>query len=190
MTDVYEIISPKGGQGVTTTAVAVALGLAARTHRVDLLVRPGDGDALGCLGLPTPHNERFTVEYSPRLTVTTELPKWSNMPEVVVTDGEHDHLELVNSTRTRILVVRNCYLALARCVHRDMAGRFDLVVAYLEAGRSLDRGAIVNVLGRCDVAQALNPSVARAVDAGLMGNHHRLGPIVEHVIAHQEGTHA
>jgi len=68
---------------------------------------------------------------------------------------------------TSILVIRCCYLALRRAVGVDVSA--DGVVVVVEAGRSLDRRDIADVLGLPVVATVdVDPAVARAVDSGLL----------------------
>jgi len=68
---------------------------------------------------------------------------------------------------TSLLVLRPCYLALRRAVRAG--GRADGVVLVVEPGRALGRRDVEQVLDAPVVATVeLDPSVARAVDAGLL----------------------
>jgi MinD-like ATPase involved in chromosome partitioning or flagellar assembly len=81
--------------------------------------------------------------------------------------GAAAHLGLVSVARTSLLVVRPCYLALRRAV--ALGGRADGVVLLVEPGRALGRRDVESVLGAPVVAEVpVEPSLARAVDAGLL----------------------
>lgn len=68
-----------------------------------------------------------------------------------------------------LLVTRPCYLALRRAVAMPL--RPSAVVLVSEPGRALDRCDIETVLGAPVAAEvAVDPAVARAVDAGLMAS--------------------
>lgn len=81
--------------------------------------------------------------------------------------GASAYLDLVAVSRTSLLVVRPCYLALRRAV--ALGGRADGVVLLSEPGRALGRHDVESVLGAPVVAEVpVEPSLARAVDAGLL----------------------
>lgn len=66
-----------------------------------------------------------------------------------------------------VLVTRACYLSLRRALRRTVS--VDAAVLVAEAGRSLDRRDVHQVLGVPVVAVVeADPAVARAVDAGLL----------------------
>lgn len=96
-------------------------------------------------------------------------------------DGEVDPAGLVRrravaSADRSVLVTRCCYLALRRVASE--AVRPDAVVVITEPGRSLTPRDVESVTGAPVVAQvALDPQVARVVDAGLLPK--RLGRAVE-----------
>lgn len=67
----------------------------------------------------------------------------------------------------RLLVVRNCYLALRRAVEHP--ARPDGVVLVTEPGRALNAADVEAVLTAPVVAEiAIDPAVARTIDAGLL----------------------
>jgi hypothetical protein len=77
-------------------------------------------------------------------------------------------LELVAAAEQSLLVLRPCYLALRRAVSGPL--RPSGVVLVHEPGRALRRSDVESVLGAPVVAQVeVDPAVARAVDAGLLG---------------------
>ncbi|MBK5222152.1 MAG: hypothetical protein JJE52_04615 [Acidimicrobiia bacterium] len=78
-------------------------------------------------------------------------------------------LAVAAAATTSLLVTRPCYLALRRAVAAPI--RPSGAVLVNEPGRALDRGDIEAVLGVPVVAEvATDPSVARAVDAGLLAS--------------------
>jgi hypothetical protein len=88
----------------------------------------------------------------------------------------HLRRRAIASAERSVLVVRCCYLALRRAASE--AVRPDAVVVVTEPGRSLTPRDVESVAGAPVVAQvALDPQVARVVDAGLLPK--RLGRAVE-----------
>lgn len=70
---------------------------------------------------------------------------------------------------TSLLVTRACYLSLRRAMAAPI--RPSAAVLVSEPGRALDRGDIEAVLGVPVAAEiAIDPAIARAVDAGLMAS--------------------
>lgn len=81
--------------------------------------------------------------------------------------GASVFLDLIAVARTSLLVVRPCYLALRRAV--ALGGRADGIILLSEPGRALGRRDVESVLGAPVVAEVpVEPSLARAVDAGLL----------------------
>ena len=192
--------SVKGGSGVSVIAAALAAVVARHrgdTLLVDLagdqpavlglpeppgpgvrdwLAAPhGSAEALHRLTVPTSTSLRLlpvgsAARWEParHADLAEALASWSH-PVVVdggLGDGPARDLARAGSS---LLVVRSCYLALRRAVRARPAA--DGVVLVLDAGRSLDRVDVERVLGlpvRCTVA--VDPSVARAVDAGLLAS--------------------
>lgn len=78
-------------------------------------------------------------------------------------------LAIAGASTSSLLVIRPCYLALRRAVAIPL--RPSAVVLVSEPGRALDRGDIESVLGVPVAAEvAVDPAIARAVDAGLMAS--------------------
>ena len=121
--------------------------------RVELLPR-GDGEAMSVERLEL----LAAMLASDHRTVVVDcgtVQPWS--PAVAVAAG----------ASTSLLVIRPCYLALRRAV--AAAIRPSGVVVVAEPGRALERGDIEAVIGAPVRAQiALEPAIARAVDAGLL----------------------
>jgi len=68
-----------------------------------------------------------------------------------------------------IVVVRGCYLALRRAVGLPLVARARGVVLVEEPGRAIGETEVAEILGRPVLARVpIRPSVARAVDAGVL----------------------
>jgi MinD-like ATPase involved in chromosome partitioning or flagellar assembly len=118
-------------------------------------------------------------------------------PRPVVADcgaaGADATLAVAASATVSLLVIRPCYLALRRAL--DAPLRPSGVVLVTEEGRSLGRADVEDVLGvpvRAEVR--VDPTVARAVDAGLLasrlprGLERSLRPALHALAAHSTGT--
>jgi hypothetical protein len=106
-------------------------------------------------------------------------PRWAEVAEALgdtvvvdagtITDPTDPRWELVVQATRSYLVVRPCYLGLARAINAPV--RADGLIVMDEPDRVLDaRGDAVAVLGLPLAAVVpWSPAVARAVDAGLLG---------------------
>lgn len=127
--------------------------------------------------LPLGRRHHLPTDTTAKLERTNELiafladSAWS----VVVDAGRLEHggnqLQTTFAVRatTSLLVTRACYLALSRA--NDPPLRPSGVVLVDEPGRALDRDDVERVVGvpvRAEVA--IDPAVARAVDAGLLAS--------------------
>lgn len=143
------------------------------------------GDDVGVEAL-----ERLEVPARPGLSVlprgTGPLPPGANRLEMlaahladgdrpVVVDcgllerGPSAAVVVAGAATQSLLVTRACYLALRRAVHLPL--RPSGVVLITEPGRALTRGDVEQIVGVAVRAEvALDPAVARAVDAGLLGS--------------------
>lgn len=105
-----------------------------------------------------------------RLSVLADLLAADERPVVVdagVLTADHPACDLVARAQRSLLVTRPCYLALRRASILPVAP--DGVVLLTEEGRALRRTDVESVVGVPVVAEVpVDPSVARAVDAGLM----------------------
>ncbi|MGE0877150.1 MAG: hypothetical protein AB7L13_02560 [Acidimicrobiia bacterium] len=87
----------------------------------------------------------------------------------VVTRADDPWFELAARASVSLLVLRPCYLALRRAAAAPV--RPSAVVLVQEPGRALGRGDIEDALGvPVRAVVALDPAVARAVDAGLFAH--------------------
>ena len=172
--------SVKGGSG--TTVVATSLALLSASQGIDTCLVDLAGDAPSCLGLadPTDHQEIAVnsrlqllalghLRRSPAHQWTTVSAHLGHSTRTVVVDaglGE-PAAALRAAAHHDLLVVRGCYLALRRAavLHHPPSG----VVLLNEPGRALRRQDVEAVTGAPVVSElAWDPTVARAVDAGLL----------------------
>lgn len=153
----------KGGQGTTTVAAAYAVWLAKQTNDVVLLVGHDIGDLAAVLGVGTPSDDPNTV------TEITENLALGHLGKHL--DGGYRHVVVDLGVTTDVdgdayQVIRPCYLALRRAAaiidHHP-------IVLVAEPGRALGARDVEHALGAsvaCEIP--VDPSVARAIDAGLL----------------------
>ncbi len=185
--------SPKGGQGCTT--VTAALALAQRGSRLidttgdlpavlglpepsgpgicDLLAddQPLEVAAIERLATPTP-TPLVSAGSTPEAAVPAH--RWAELATTLIADRGAWFLDAGTNPAAgslaadrRLLVVRNCYLALRRAVAHPV--RPDGVVLVTEPGRALTATDVEAVLTAPVVAEiAIDPAVARTIDAGLL----------------------
>lgn len=178
----------KGGQGVTTLAVADAAEAAGAGHTV-WLVTHDLPDTLSAAGMPGSEGaegaEHFFVTWEPGdhpprpfavLTPATaarvrafhaeDKATRFPVPDVIIHDlGVSPQADEMHGHK--LLVTRPCYLALRRAVAE--APPVDGVVLVEEPERSLNRSDVEAVIGRPVVTTIpYDPAVARAVDSGLL----------------------
>lgn len=150
------LVSAKGGQGVTTTAVALAAQLADRGHTVELV--PGDDDSrsdLSAFALPT--GVTLVEHQSPNAEPTARVIDGN--PSLTADDIGPA------SSYQRLLVTREDYLALRRATKIEGV---DGIIVLADSTRSLCPADVESVLGRPIVSTIpVTPAIARAVDAGL-----------------------
>jgi hypothetical protein len=183
----------KGGSGTTVFAASMAIALPEPALLVDF-----GGDAPSALGLAEPDTPgvldwlRSTAPYDrlARLEVAaarhmavlprgsagdggarwTELADWLRRQsrQVVIDAGTGPlHPQLATLADRSLLVTRACYLALRAAVREP--ARPSGVVLLTEPGRALRAADIEACIGAPVVATiAIEPAVARAVDAGLL----------------------
>ena len=187
------IYATKGGQGVTTTAAALAI-LTARTGARTLLVDTAH-DQPAVLGLPEPTGPGLGDYLQPASRTTLAqitTPVAENLDlihrgdtEIVFAAhtygqltgglGHYDHVIIDTHNAAyawtlhvdrRLLVTRPCYLALRRSA---VTPRPDAVVLITEHERALNATDIETVLGIPITATVTHhPAIARAIDAGLL----------------------
>jgi hypothetical protein len=137
-------------------------GLARIEHRLSeelSLVRRGDGPLVD----PARAEVLAAVLASDRRSVVIDCGR-----VVGIDEGEVGRILAATATHS-LLVVRPCYLALRRAV--AMSFRPSGVVVVNERGRALDASDVAEILQVPVVAVVdHDPSIGRAVDAGLLGN--------------------
>ena len=184
--------SPKGGSGTTVTAATIALAASTATL-VDL-----GGDAPGVLGLGTGSEgvldwmrsgaepDRLDdlavdIDTSHHLWPTgragaVPARRWSVLAnylaertDVIVDAGttRRPPAPLLQRAQRRLMILRPCYLALRAASEAGVTP--DGIIVINEAGRALSSNDVQGCLGVQVVAEVMvDPSVARAVDAGLL----------------------
>ena len=178
--------SPKGGQGCTTIAAALAV-LAARSSQPTLLLDTR-GDAAAILGVSDPAPASTfadaianAVEPCDRLRVVSvagdriDTEAISAMSELVAaghrvlvdTGTDHDVLHRFDPlSPQRLLVTRPCYVALRRAIGVPFVP--DHVVLISEHQRCLTERDVSLALALPVTSVPYDPAIARAIDAGLL----------------------
>ena len=178
--------SPKGGQGCTTIAAALAV-LAARSSQPTLLLDTR-GDAAAILGVSDPAPASTVadaianaVEPCDRLRVVSvtgdqiDADAISAISELVAaghrvivdTGNDHDVLHRFDPLSPhRLLVTRPCYLALRRAIGVPFVP--DHVVLISEHQRCLTERDVSLALALPVTSVPYDPAIARAIDAGLL----------------------
>jgi MinD-like ATPase involved in chromosome partitioning or flagellar assembly len=160
--------SPQGPLPYPTLLHWLAAGPTAPSDVLEELVCPLD-DRLGLL----PLGERLPVGPELRPECGAALAAaLAGGPDVVADAGRADHgvqRAFVEVADASVIVLRACYLALRRAVGDELTARAAGAVLVAEPGRSLNSRDVADVLG-CPVLATIrfDPSVARAVDAGLL----------------------
>lgn len=166
----------KGGVGTTTVAALHALAMTRRGHTVRITSRTTTGveDLAAVLGVPTPPAGE-PVQVLPGLTLADQPCPDSYS----VVDAGTD-LFTTPDAGPLYAVVRNDYLSLRRAL--PAVAETTGVVLVVEPNRSLTQRDIVDVLGRPISAEVrLDPTIARAVDAGLLSTARHLGLDLSHL---------
>jgi MinD-like ATPase involved in chromosome partitioning or flagellar assembly len=168
--------SYKGGVGTTTVACSIALLASQDNTRVLLVDCSPHRDTLSWLGLP---NEVFGFheEVHPNLDLAlvnekhypfTEAIRRLDDYEVVVIDAGTTNYRLFTESVTKVLVVRNDYMALRNAVNNKVKPDTAIVVL-MEPNRVLTFKDAGQVLGGSPIVKMeWDEAVPRAIDAGLM----------------------
>lgn len=178
---VITLWSAKGGVGTTVTAAGVALALATthQAHRDPVLLVDLAGDQPAIFGVAPPEPGEVVpvadgvvlAAGEPDGPCTSLCRTVADHPGPVVIDAGTDpdeHMSLLVAATRALVVTRACYLTLRRTLAHP--ARRDAAVLVEEPGRSLHAGDVAGVLGVPILARVpLSVRVARAVDAGLLG---------------------
>lgn len=149
--------SPKGGQGTSTVACAVALSLQTPTLLVDRR-----GDCAGILGVPEGGG---VVNDNLRLESGNDARLYVNPDTTVIYDCGAKPLPRLDRT---ILVIRPCYLAIARAVRDSVKADGYILVKEPALARALSEKDITPALKMPLIASVdITPTIARTIDAGL-----------------------
>ncbi|QGG96525.1 P-loop NTPase family protein [Actinomarinicola tropica] len=148
------------GPGVAEWSRAGAEAPADALARLEVPVRPG----LDLLPLGHGATDRERLDVLGPLLAADHRTVVVDCGTVTAADAA---LSVAAGASTSLLVTRLCYLALRRAAAAPIRPSAAVVVA--EPGRALDRSDVEGVLGVPVVAEvAVDPGVARAVDAGLL----------------------
>jgi hypothetical protein len=164
---VVEFYARKGGQGVTTTACLYGIKMARSGIRTHLQPVIDQGDMEAVLGMPDLDNAKGWAAVDNALSMGLEVPPGV---ELLVRDDDTEGmiLYLDPEVTDRYLVTRPCFLALRRLMRKPAANHTRSVLLLSESGRALDDKDVRSVVGLPVIGFPLDPSVARAVDAGLL----------------------
>ena len=186
--------SAKGGSGTTVVAAALALGSSLDSLLIDLdgelpaalgVPEPSgqglsdwfasDAPERSVLDLASPVASSTRLVPRGPASIPREAPRWPSLAtfladaplEVIVDAGcGAPPPELLADRARGLLVTRPCYLSLLRA---SRLPRPDGVVLVEEQGRSLTATDVAHAVGAPVVARvAIDPAIARAVDAGLL----------------------
>ncbi|MGH9117141.1 MAG: hypothetical protein ACRD0A_04470 [Acidimicrobiales bacterium] len=156
------LYTAKGGQGCTTTAVALAL-VVGRSRRV-ALVAHNPADVLAIAG-QVPVDGTSSTPLAAGATLVLDPP--SGAPVVIHDAGPTLDTGLLPAGTATYLVTRPCFLALRAAVEHPVhpAG----VIVIHEPGRAITAHDIEAVLDAPVVATIpVSPAISRRVDAGLL----------------------
>lgn len=154
MTRHIQLVSAKGGQGISTTAAILAQGFS--SEGLTVAVVDNGGDLRSVLGVG------YTDDYKTRVSENVTWYAYGVAPveDVVIWDNCKP---TVNTYETYV-VTRNCYLA----IRRNLDVPADGVIVIEEPDRALRVSDITSVLSKPAVLTIpLTPTTARKVDAGL-----------------------
>ena len=162
MTTDTTFIGAKGGVGTSTVAALYALQAARSCQPVRLTAADVDGveDLAAILGIPAPGPGQ-AVDVAPGLTLADHRdPEGTNVVDAG-TDCFSDHSGRI------LLIIRNDYLSLRRALAAQLPATGLILVS--EPNRALGRRDAEDVLAIPVVAELnVDPSIARATDAGLL----------------------
>lgn len=155
MTRHIQLVSGKGGQGVTTTVALLARGFAEAGLTVAVVDDSG-GDLRAAMGVA--YSDHF------KASVTTKISWWKHGTkpdaDVVIWDNCKP---IVNKHETYV-VVRNCYLSL----RRNMDVACDGVILVREEDRALHPGDVASIFSSPIVLTIpVTADISRRMDAGL-----------------------
>ena len=172
---VIEVSSAKGGVGTSTVACSIALALAKKSpERVLLLDLSKYDDCAGLLGLGT-----NSLRENNHFAMTIKGLSRQEMKDTLSV-GDYDFVVIDAGTETtrqyglgipdlRVQVVRNEYMSLRA---ETLAGRqgFGAVVVLFQKDNALTVSDVQMVLRNIPTVFEISSSVARTIDAGLLGS--------------------
>lgn len=158
----FVFVGAKGGVGTSTVAAMHALQLAHSGQPVHLSATTAAGveDLAAILGMPNPVPGHI-IDVAPGLTLGEELATEAANVVDGGTDRFSDHHGAV------YVVLRNEFLGLRNLNAGLPRSTFGLILV-TEAGRALSRRDVEEVVRPVVAEIAVDPVIARAIDAGLL----------------------
>jgi len=155
MTRHIQLVSEKGGQGVTTTTLLLARGFAEMGLTVAVVDDSG-GDLRAAMGVA--HDDHF------KAFVTTKVSWWNHGTKPDADVVIWDNCKPIVNTYETYVVVRNCYMSLRRNIDVTCDG----VILLMEEGRALRYTDVASIF-RSPVVLTIpvTADTARKLDAGL-----------------------
>lgn len=154
MTRHIQLVSEKGGQGISTTVAMLAQGFS--KQGLTVAVVDDDGDLRSVLGVAYSDNHKVRVSDN----VTWYDYKANPVGDVVIWDNCKPRV----NTHETYVVTRNCYLA----IRRNLDVQADGVIVIEEPNRALRPSDVVTVLSKPIVLTIpVTEDTARKIDAGL-----------------------
>lgn len=160
---IINLWSPKHGQGLTTTGLAMATSLPGTVQ----YITQGDNlsDALAITGLPSNTEANDHWEVSEGLTISVG---GFGTPNHAIYDCETNWGLRHQGADLNLMIVQPDYLALRRFMIVKKTG-LDGFIAVCDASRALGVSDIENVTGVQHLATVpIDPAITRAVDAGVL----------------------
>jgi hypothetical protein len=155
MTRHIQLVSNKGGQGVTTTVALLAQGFA-KSGLTVAVVDGDDGDLRAAMGLA--HSDHFKASVNHKISWW----RYGTKPDADVVIW--DNCKPTVNTYETYVVVRNCYLSL----RRNMDVACDGVILVREEDRALHPGDVASIF-RSPIVLTIpvTTEISRRMDAGL-----------------------
>lgn len=175
MANIYDVHAYKGGVGVTTTACALALHFCEKGNKTLLLGRDKHADALSWLGC-SGNNGVTAIKQGLDHALSTTDVNIDNY-EIVVVDNGQEPLATYFTNVVNVVVVRNDYISLKNTLNKE----HDILVAFVADTNALSAQDVAYTLGSTPVVAKIDPSVARAIDAGLAISRNHLFPWTEKI---------
>lgn len=172
----HHFYSAKGGQGCTTSMVLEAATTQGRILLVDATENRELNAVLGTFVPPYPDEQinEFDSQTFFCWWKFGDQPLWreTDFDEILI-DWGTQYPNAINRGDERVLVTRNCYLAIRAACKQDVP-KPDRIVIVAEPGRALDENDIHRALDVNTINTIhIDPCIARSVDAGFLYQRNR-----------------